>query len=91
MFLHVFYDVLSCAWPLWQWIPLAQVMDFEVEFQGKILEHLVHVGCELLELPEGFLAKRLLEFCGTKNCGNALAVAFCGGFVSVGTPQVQST
>jgi hypothetical protein len=42
-------------------------MDFVEVVQGKILEHLVHVGHELLELPE-FLAKRLMEFCGTKNC-----------------------
>ena len=46
---------------------IAQVMDFVEVVQGKILEHLVHVGHELLELPE-FLAKRLREFCGTKNC-----------------------
>ena len=48
---------------------IAQVMDFVEVVQGKILEHLeLHVGHELLELPEEFLAKRLMEFCGTKNC-----------------------
>ena len=60
------YDVLCIAFVSGSHV-IAQVMDFVEVVQGKIPEHLVHVGHEVLELPE-FLAKRLMEFCGTKNC-----------------------
>ena len=46
--------------------------------QGKILEHL-DLGPKRLLVPEEFLAKRLLEFCGTKKKTAAL-----GGSTGIG-------